>query len=65
MSVAPTDEADSASYRIKSQAEPFARAVSETGLVAITSAAPDEQAAPTHRADPVSGQRSPRPPRSR
>jgi hypothetical protein len=65
MSVAPTGEVNSANYRIKTQAEPFTRAVRETGLVAITSAAPDEQAAPMHWADPVSGQRSPRPPRSR
>jgi hypothetical protein len=65
MSAAPTDEADSANYRIKTQAAPFARAVRETGLVAITSAAPDEQAAPTHRADPASGQQSPRARRSR
>jgi hypothetical protein len=65
VSVLPTDEADSASYRVKSQAEPFARAVRETDLVAIALAAPNEQAAPTHWADPVPGRRSPRPPRSR
>ena len=40
VSVVPTDEANSPSYRIKSQAEPFARAVRETDLVAISLAAP-------------------------
>ena len=45
VSVVPTDEADSPSYRVKSQAEPFARAVRETDLVAISLAAPSEQAA--------------------
>jgi hypothetical protein len=65
VSVLPTDEADSASYRVKSQAEPFSRAVRETDLVAIALAAPDEHAGPTHWADPVPGRRSPRPPRSR
>jgi hypothetical protein len=65
MSVRPTDEADSASYRVKSQAEPFSRAARETDLVAIALAAPNEQAAPAHWADPVSGRRSPRPARPR
>ncbi len=64
VSVAPSDEADSPSYRVKSQAEPFARAVRETDLVAVSLAAPSEQAAPTLWADPVSG-RSSRPLRSR
>ena len=65
VSVLPMDEADSPTYRVKSQAEPFARAVRETDLVAIALAAPTEQAAPTLWADPVPGRRSPRPPRSR
>ena len=50
MSVLPTDEADSPTYRVKSQAEPFARAARETDLVAI-GLAPSEQAAP--RAGPI------------
>jgi hypothetical protein len=64
MSVLPTDEADSPTYRVKSQAEPFARAARETDLVAV-SLALSEQAAPAHWADPVSGQRPLRPLRSR
>ena len=64
VSVLPTDEADSASYRVKSQAEPFSRAVRETDLVAV-GLAPSEQAAPAHWADPVSGRGSSRPLRSR
>jgi hypothetical protein len=64
MSVLPTDEADSPTYRVKSQAEPFARAARETDLVAI-GLAPSQQAAPAHWADPVSGQRPLRPLRSR
>jgi hypothetical protein len=35
VSVLPADEADSPTYRVKSQAEPFARAVRETDLVAV------------------------------
>jgi hypothetical protein len=65
VSVLPGDGADSASYRVKSQAEPFSRAVRETDLVAIALAAPNEQAAPAHWADPMAGPRSPRLPRSR
>jgi hypothetical protein len=64
VSVLPTDEADSPTYRVKSQAEPFARAARETDLVAI-GLAPSEQAAPAHWADPVSGRRPLRPLRSR
>jgi hypothetical protein len=60
VSVLPTDGGDSASYRVKSQAEPFSRAVRETDLVAIALAAPNEQALPTHWADSVSGRRPPR-----
>jgi hypothetical protein len=63
VSVLPADGADSASYRVKSQAEPFSRAVKETDLVAIALAAPNKQAAPAHWADAMAG-RSPRPPRS-
>ena len=64
MSVLPTDEADdSPTYRVKSYAEPFARAARETDLVAI-GLAPSQQAAPALWADPVSGRRSSRPLRS-
>ena len=63
MSVLPTDEADSPTYRVKSHAEPFARAARETDLVAI-GLAPSQQAAPALWADPVSGRRSSRPLRS-
>ena len=64
MSVLPADDADSPTYRVKSQAEPFARAVRETDLVAV-GLAPGEQSAPALWADPVSGRRSPRPSRPR
>lgn len=64
VSVLPTDEADFPTYRVKSQAEPFARAARENDLVAI-GLAPSEQPAPALWADPVSGRRSPRPSRSR
>jgi hypothetical protein len=64
MSVLPTDEADSPAYRVKSQAEPFARAARETDLVAI-SLAPSQQETPALWADPMSGRRSSRPLRPR
>jgi hypothetical protein len=64
VSVLPTDEADSPTYRVKSQAEPFARAARETDLVAI-GLAPSQQEAPPLWADPVSGRRSSRPLRLR
>ncbi len=64
VSVLPADDADSPTYRVKSQAEPFARAVRETDLVAV-GLAPGEQSAPALWADPVSGRRSPRPSRPR
>jgi hypothetical protein len=60
VSVLPTDGGDSASYRVKSQAEPFSRAVRETDLVAIALATPNDQALPAHWADSVSGRRPPR-----
>ena len=63
VSVLPMDEADSPTYRVKSQAEPFARAARETDLFAIA-LAPSQQAAPALWADPVSGRRSSRPLRS-
>jgi hypothetical protein len=74
VSVLPTDGADSASYRVKSQAEPFSRAVRESDLVALATptdlaaiafAPPDEEAAPANWTDPIAGRRAPRPPRSR
>ncbi len=64
VSVLPVDEANSPTYRVKSKAEPFARAARETDLVAV-GLATSEQAAPAMWADPVSGQRPPRPFRSR
>ncbi len=64
VSVLPADEADFPTYRVKSQAEPFARAARETDLIAV-GLAPSEQAAPALWADPVSGRRSSRPLRSR
>jgi hypothetical protein len=64
VSVLPADEADSLTYRVKSRAEPFARAVRETDLVAV-GLAPSQQTAPTLWADPVSGRGSSRPLRSR
>jgi hypothetical protein len=60
VSVLPADEADSPPYRVKSKAEPFARAARETDLVAV-GLVPSEQAPPALWADPVSGRRSPRP----
>jgi hypothetical protein len=62
--VLPADEADFPTYRVKSQAEPFARSAKETDLIAVGLAL-NEQAAPGLWADPVSGRRSPRPLRSR
>ncbi len=38
VSVLPADEGDSPTYRVKCQAEPFARAAKEADLVAIGSA---------------------------
>jgi hypothetical protein len=64
VSVLPADDADSPTYRVKSRAEPFARAVRETDLVAV-GLVPGEQSEPALWADPVSGRRSPRPLRSR
>ena len=64
VSVLPVDEADSPTYRVKSEAEPFSRAARENDLVAL-GLAPRQQAAPASWADPVSGRRSPRPLRSR
>ena len=56
VSVLPPDEANSPTYRVKSQTEPFARAAREIDLVAV-GLAPSEHASPTQWADPVSGRR--------
>ena len=50
VSVLPVDDGDSPTYRIKSKAEPFARAAKETDLVAVGSA-PSEQATTVQWAD--------------
>ncbi len=55
--VLPVDDADSPTYRIKSKAEPFARAARETELVAV-GLAPDKQEPATLWADLVSGRRA-------
>jgi hypothetical protein len=64
VSVLPVDDADSPTYRVKSKAEPFARAAKETDLVAI-GLAPSKQAPATEWADLVSGRRASPPLRSR
>ena len=64
VSLSPTDAADSPAYRVKSQAEPFARSARENDLVAI-GLAPSEQAPLAHWADPMPARQSPRPSRSR
>jgi hypothetical protein len=53
VSVLPVDERDSPTYRVKSKAEPFARAAKETDLVAV-GLPPSKQTAALW-ADPVSG----------
>ena len=50
VSVLPVDSTDSSTYRVKSKAEPFARAAKETDLVAV-GLAPSEQSAPARWAD--------------
>jgi hypothetical protein len=62
VSVLPADERDSPTYRVKSKAEPFARAAAENDLVAVGSA-PSKEPAPARWADLLS--RPPRPFRSR
>jgi hypothetical protein len=53
VSVLPFDGADSPTYRVKSKAEPFARAAKETDLVAV-GLAPSEQSAPVRWANLLS-----------
>ena len=53
VSVLPVDGADSPTYRVKSKAEPFARAAKETELVAV-GLAPSEQSAPVRWANILS-----------
>jgi hypothetical protein len=53
VSVLPVDEDDSPTYRVKSQAERFARAAKETDLVAVGSA-PAGQPSPVRWADLLS-----------
>jgi len=64
VSVLPVDEANSPTYRVKSKAEPFARVVKETDLVAV-GLPPSKQTAAAQWANPVSGSGPPRPFRSR
>ena len=64
VSVLPVDEANSPTYRVKSKAEPFARAAKEIDLVAVD-LPPSDQAEAALWGDPVSGQWLPRPFRSR
>ena len=63
VSALPVDEGNSPTYRVKSKAEPFARAVKETDLVAVDLPPSPETAGAGD--DPVSGQWLPRPFRSR
>jgi hypothetical protein len=56
VSVLPLDEGDFPTYRVKSKAEPFARAAKETDLVAV-GLPPSKQPAPVRWADLL-----PRPP---
>jgi len=62
VSVLPADECDSPTYRVKSKAEPFARAAKENDLVAV-GLAPSKQPAPARWADLLPG--APGPFRSR
>jgi hypothetical protein len=67
VSVLPVDEANSPTYRVKSKAEPFARAAKETDLVAV-GLPPSKEPAVALWADPMSGMSGrwlPRPLRSR
>jgi hypothetical protein len=64
VSVLPVDEGNSPTYRVKSQAEPFARAAKESDLVAI-GLPPSQQTAAALWAAPVSGRWVSRPLRPR
>ena len=64
VSVLPVDEGNSPTYRVKSKAEPFARAAKETDLIAV-GLAPSKQTPATLWADLVSGRRASPPVRSR
>jgi hypothetical protein len=64
VSVLSVDDANSPTYRIKSKDELFSRAAKEIDLVAVD-VPPTEQAAAAVWADPVSGQRLPRPSKPR
>jgi hypothetical protein len=63
VSVLPVDDDDSPTYRVKSQAEPFARAAKEIDLIAMGSGAQVGEPAPVRWADLLS--RSSRPIRQR
>jgi hypothetical protein len=62
--VLPVDEANSPTYRVKSEAEPFARAARECDLVAV-GLPPSKPTSAALWADPLSGRWLPRPFRSR
>jgi hypothetical protein len=64
VSVLPLDDGDSPTYRVKSKAEPFARAAKETDLVAL-GLPPSKETGTALWADLVSRPRLSRPPRSR
>jgi hypothetical protein len=64
--VLPVDEANSPTYRVKSNAEPFARIAREVDLVAVGLASREQEAAALWpEADPVSGRKPSRPFRAR
>jgi len=58
VSVLPVDGGDSPAYRVKSTAEPFARAARETDLVAVGSA-PSKEPTPVRWADLLSQRSDP------
>ena len=64
VSVLPVDEANSPTYRVKSEAEPFARVAKETDLIAL-GLPPSKQTAAALWADAVPERWLPRPFRSR
>jgi hypothetical protein len=64
VSVLPVDEGNSPTYRVKSKAEPFARAAKEADLIAV-GLAPSKQTPATLWTDLVSGRRASPPVRSR
>ncbi len=64
VSVLPVEHGNPPTYRVKSEAEAFSRAVKEIDLVAVD-LPPSDQTTPSLWAAPVSGRWLPRPTRSR